>query len=188
MATYTRQKNHGISFRVICKWMRMAGVDHLHAGTVVGKLEGDPDDGQGLLRTSARDAIRASTCEHGLFFDQDWASLRKVMPVASGGIHAGQMHQLLHYLGDDVVLQFGGGTIGHPMGIQAGATANRVALEAMILARNEGRDIRSEGPEILRDAAHWCSAAARRARHLEGRDLQLQSTDTADFVPTAVAV
>ena len=63
-----------------------------------------------------------------------WASLRKCMPVASGGIHCGQMHQLIHYLGDDVVLQFGGGTIGHPDGIQAGATANRVALEAMVLA------------------------------------------------------
>ena len=31
-----------MNFRVICKWMRMAGVDHIHAGTVVGKLEGDP--------------------------------------------------------------------------------------------------------------------------------------------------
>jgi ribulose-bisphosphate carboxylase large chain len=40
-STYARQKNHGI-FRVICKWMRMSGVDHIHAGTVVGKLEGDP--------------------------------------------------------------------------------------------------------------------------------------------------
>ena len=38
------------------------------------------------------------------------------MPVASGGIHAGQMHQLLDHLGEDVVLQFGGGTIGHPHG------------------------------------------------------------------------
>ena len=47
------------------------------------------------------------------------------------------------------MLQFGGGTFGHPMGIQAGATANRVALEAMVLARNEGRDIWREGPEIL---------------------------------------
>ena len=36
------KKNHGINFRVICKWMRMAGVDHIHAGTVVGKLGGDP--------------------------------------------------------------------------------------------------------------------------------------------------
>jgi ribulose-bisphosphate carboxylase large chain len=43
--------------------------------------------------------------------------LRKCMPVASG-IHCGQMHQLVHYLGDDVVLQFGGGTIGHPDGIK----------------------------------------------------------------------
>ncbi|WP_245483328.1 RuBisCO large subunit C-terminal-like domain-containing protein, partial [Mesorhizobium sp. M7A.F.Ca.US.002.01.1.1] len=23
-----------MNFRVICKWMRMAGVDHIHAGTV----------------------------------------------------------------------------------------------------------------------------------------------------------
>ncbi len=27
--------------------------------------------------------------EHGVFFEQDWASLNKLMPVASGGIHAG---------------------------------------------------------------------------------------------------
>ena len=38
-STYTRQKEHGVSFRVIAKWMRLAGIDHLHAGTVVGKLE-----------------------------------------------------------------------------------------------------------------------------------------------------
>jgi ribulose-bisphosphate carboxylase large chain len=79
--------------------------------------------------------------ENGLFFDQDWASLNKVMPVASGGIHAGQMHQLLiHYLGEDVVLQFGGGTIGHPMGIQPAPCQPRGA-RGDGLARNEGRDI-----------------------------------------------
>ncbi len=49
-STYTRQRNHGVSFRVIAKWMRLAGVDHIHAGTVVGKLEGDPDDHARLLR------------------------------------------------------------------------------------------------------------------------------------------
>ena len=45
--TYTRQKAHGVSFRVIAKWMRLAGVDHIHAGTVVGKLEGDPNTTRG---------------------------------------------------------------------------------------------------------------------------------------------
>merc|ERR1712157_247939 len=154
-STYARQKNHGINFRVICKWMRMAGVDHIHAGTVVGKLEGDPLMIQGFYDTLLKTKLSIDLPK-GIFFDMDWASLRKCLPVASGGIHCGQMHQLLNYLGDDVVLQFGGGTIGHPDGIQAGATANRVALEAMVLARNEGRDYIEEGPQILRDTAKMC--------------------------------
>ena len=133
--TYTRQKTHGVSFRVIAKWMRLAGVDHIHAGTVVGKLEGDPMAVRGYYQTLRGMKYDADPSK-GLFFEQDWASMPSVMPVASGGIHAGQMHQLLHYLGEDVVLQFGGGTIGHPQGIAAGATANRVAVEAMIQARN----------------------------------------------------
>ncbi len=144
-----------VSFRVIAKWMRLAGVDHIHAGTVVGKLEGDPRTIRGYYDICREDFVR-QRLENGLFFDQHWASLRKLMPVASGGIHVGQMHQLLDLLGEDVVLQFGGGTIGHPTGIEAGATANRVALEAMVLARNEGRDIANEGPEILQAAAKNC--------------------------------
>lgn len=113
--TYTRQKSHGVSFRVISKWMRLAGVDHIHAGTVVGKLEGDPNTTAGFYDTLRLDSIQADPVK-GLYFDQEWASIPGVMPVASGGIHAGQMHQLIHYLGEDVILQFGGGTIGHPMG------------------------------------------------------------------------
>jgi ribulose-bisphosphate carboxylase large chain len=185
-STYSRQKNHGMNFRVICKWMRMAGVDHIHAGTVVGKLEGDPLMIAGFYDTLREDHAPMNL-EHGLFFDQDWGSLNKVMPVASGGIHAGQMHQLLHYLGEDVVLQFGGGTIGHPQGIQAGATANRVALEAMVMARNEGRDYLAEGPEILAAAARWCGPLKAAIETWKDVSFNYASTDTADFVPTATA-
>jgi ribulose-bisphosphate carboxylase large chain len=184
--TYTRQKTHGVSFRVISKWMRMAGVDHIHAGTVVGKLEGDPAVIRGIYDT-LRESHTPANLQHGLYFDQPWAGLRKVMPVASGGIHAGQMHQLIHYLGEDVVLQFGGGTIGHPMGIQAGAVANRVALEAMIQARNEGRDYLREGPEILEAAAKWCSPLKAALDTWKDITFNYESTDTADFVPTATA-
>jgi ribulose-bisphosphate carboxylase large chain len=125
--------------------------------------------------------------EKGLFFEQDWASLNKVMPVASGGIHAGQMHQLLHYLGDDVVLQFGGGTIGHPDGIQAGAIANRTALEVMIMARNEGRDIWNEGPQILQDAAKWCGPLKAGLATWKDVSFNYASTDSPDFVVTPTA-
>lgn len=183
-STYTRQKSHGVSFRVISKWMRLIGVDHIHAGTVVGKLEGDPNMVGGFYDV-LRETHNPANLERGIFFDQDWASLNKVMPVASGGIHAGQMHQLLHYLGDDVVLQFGGGTIGHPMGIRAGATANRVALEAMILARNEGRDVMQEGPRILRDAAKHYAPLAAALDTWKDITFDYTSTDSPDFVPTA---
>ncbi|MEV0402105.1 form I ribulose bisphosphate carboxylase large subunit [Actinoallomurus sp. NPDC050550] len=182
-STYTRQKTHGVSFRVIAKWMRLAGVDHIHAGTVVGKLEGDPNSVAGFYDTLRLDHVTADPVR-GLYFDQEWASMPGVMPVASGGIHAGQMHQLLHHLGEDVILQFGGGTIGHPMGIAAGATANRVALEAMIKARNEGRHFLAEGPDILR-------AAAKRSRELDialstwgDVTFDFESTDTPDVAPT----
>jgi ribulose-bisphosphate carboxylase large chain len=185
-STYARQKNHGINFRVICKWMRMAGVDHIHAGTVVGKLEGDPLMVKGFYNTLL-DVKTFVNLPQGIFFAQDWASLRKCMPVASGGIHCGQMHQLLNYLGDDVVLQFGGGTIGHPDGIQAGATANRVALESMVLARNEGRDYLNEGPEILQNAAKLCGPLQTALDLWKGISFNYASTDTSDFSDTATA-
>jgi ribulose-bisphosphate carboxylase large chain len=181
--TYTRQKNHGISFRVITKWMRMAGVDHIHAGTAVGKLEGDPPTVQGFYDV-CREMKNSVNLPRGIFFEQDWGGLRKVMPVASGGIHAGQMHQLIDLFGDDVVLQFGGGTIGHPMGIEAGATANRVALEAMILARNEGRAIATEGPDILAAAARTCKPLAAALDTWKDVSFNYASTDTSDYVPT----
>ena len=186
-STYTRQKSHGVSFRVIAKWMRLAGVDHIHAGTVVGKLEGDPHTVRGFYDV-LREDHNPMALEHGLFFDQSWASLRRTMPVASGGIHAGQMLQLLHYLGEDVVLQFGGGTIGHPDGIAAGATANRVATEAMVLARNEGRDFLAEGPEILERAARHCQPLAQALEVWKDVTFDYASTDTPDFVPTPTPV
>jgi ribulose-bisphosphate carboxylase large chain len=163
--------------------MRLAGVDHIHAGTVVGKLEGDPNTTRGFYDI-LRENHNPVALEHGIFFEQDWASMRKVMPVASGGIHAGQMHQLLTLLGEDTVLQFGGGTIGHPLGIAAGATANRVALEAMVLARNEGRDLMAEGPEILANAAKSCLPLAQALDIWKDVTFNYTSTDAPDFVPS----
>src|ERR687893_1594 len=185
-ATYARQKNHGVNFRVLAKWMRLAGVDHIHSGTVVGKLEGDPNAIAGYYDTLRLGRIAANPVR-GLYFDQEWGSMPGVMPVASGGIHAGQMHDLLYYLGEDVVLQFGGGTIGHPMGIAAGATANRVAVEAMIKARNEGKDYVEEGPDILREAAKGCPELNAALEVWKDITFDFKSTDTADVEVTPTA-
>jgi ribulose-bisphosphate carboxylase large chain len=183
-STFTRQKSHGVSFRVLAKWCRLLGVDHIHAGTVVGKLEGDPGNVRGYYDV-CRARFNHADPTRGLYFDQDWVSLPGVMPVASGGIHAGQMHQLLHYLGEDVVLQFGGGTIGHPMGIAAGATANRVAVEAMIQARNEGLDYYAEGPDVLTHAAKGCPELDAALDVWKDITFEYESTDTPDVQLTA---
>lgn len=168
-----------MNFRVLAKWCRLIGVDHIHAGTVVGKLEGDPGSVKGYY-DGCRDNFVHANPETGICFDQDWASLPGVMPVASGDIHAGQMHQLLQYLGEDSILQFGGGTIGHPMGIGAGARANRVAVEGMIEARSEGRDYFQDGPDILARAARACRTTTSRSspttRATRGRRPRLPSS------------
>ena len=73
------------------------------------------------------------------------------------------------------------------LAIQAGATANRVALEAMILARNEGRDYVKEGPKILAEAAKWCTPLKQALDTWKDITFNYESTDTADFVPSATA-
>jgi ribulose-bisphosphate carboxylase large chain len=59
-----------------------------------------------------------------------------------------------------------------------------VALEAMILARNEGRDYLAEGPQILTEAAKWCSPLKAALDTWGEVSFDYESTDTADFVPT----
>jgi ribulose-bisphosphate carboxylase large chain len=151
-AVLDRQKDHGIHYRVLAKWLRLAGGDHLHSGTVVGKLEGDRESTLGAVDLMRENVVRANR-SRGLFFDQEWASLPGMFPAASGGIHVWHVPVLVELFGDDSVLQFGGGTAGHPQGSCAGAHANRVALEACVQARNEGRSLAVEGGEILRRAA-----------------------------------
>ena len=131
-----------------------------------------------------RDSYTRTDLPRGLFFDMDWADTKKVMPVASGGIHAGQMHQLIDLFGDDVVLQFGGGTIGHPAVIQAGAVANRVALEAIVKARNEGKNIAEEGPDILRKAAAFCTPLKQALDTWGDISFNYTATDSSDYAVT----
>ncbi|HKJ88056.1 MAG TPA: form I ribulose bisphosphate carboxylase large subunit [Gammaproteobacteria bacterium] len=151
-AVIDRSPKHGIHFRVLAKCLRLSGGDHLHAGTVVGKLEGDRASTLGFV-DQLREAFVPEDRSRGVFFDQDWGSMPGVFAVASGGIHVWHMPSLVTIFGDESVLQFGGGTLGHPWGNAAGAAANRVAVEACVEARNQGRDVEREAREIMTEAA-----------------------------------
>jgi ribulose-bisphosphate carboxylase large chain len=151
-AVLDRNPNHGIHFRVLTKALRLSGGDHLHSGTVVGKLEGDRNATLGWIDLM-RESFVAEDRSRGLFFDQDFGHMPGLFPVASGGIHVWHVPALVSIFGDDSVLQFGGGTLGHPWGNAAGATANRVAVEASVQARNEGRELERESRDVLTRAA-----------------------------------
>jgi ribulose-bisphosphate carboxylase large chain len=126
-AVIDRQSNHGVEFKVLAKWARLVGVDHIHTGTGVGKLEGgfqDIKDRCNLLRKSY------TPKEGGLYFDQPWGNLKTVVPVASGGLHPGHVWKVYETYGNDAFYLFGGGCHGHPGGSYAGAKAVRAAVEA----------------------------------------------------------
>ncbi|GKF70302.1 ribulose-1,5-bisphosphate carboxylase/oxygenase large subunit [Tanacetum coccineum] len=134
----------------------MSGGDHIHSGTVVGKLEGE------RFVDLLRDDFIEKDRSHGIYFTQDWVSLPGVLLVASGGIHVWHMPALTEIFGDDSVLQFGSG----------------VALDACVHARNEGRDLATEGNEIIREATKWSPELAAACEVWKEIKFEFQAMDT----------
>jgi ribulose-bisphosphate carboxylase large chain len=94
------------------------------------------------------------------------------------------MHQLLDLLGETSCSNSAAARSAIPWALRPGAIANRVALEAMILARNEGRDYLHEGPEILAKAAQICSPLKAALEVWKDVTFNYESTDMPDYVPT----
>lgn len=137
-AAFTRSKKHGISMKVIAKISRIIGVDQLHVGTIVGKMFEE--------RREVLENVKA--LEENLF------GLRKVMPVASGGLKPSHVPILIDVFGKDVVMQFGGGVHGHPLGTIRGARAVRQAVDASL--QNTPLEEYAKTHEELRLALkHW---------------------------------
>jgi ribulose-bisphosphate carboxylase large chain len=92
---------------------------------------------KGCDDTLLKDYVPESA-EDGIHFDQNWS--RCPAPCLSHPVAStpARWASCSTNLGEDVVLQFGGGTIGHPGGIAAGAEANRIATEAMIKGSQRG--------------------------------------------------
>jgi ribulose-bisphosphate carboxylase large chain len=115
-AMFTRH-NHGISMLAIAKMARLAGVSQLHIGTAnVGKME----SGSGEVEKISS------------FLKSNWHGIKSVFPIASGGLHAGSIPRLVEALGTDIIIQAGGGVSGHNLGVSAGATSLRQAVDAVL--------------------------------------------------------
>jgi ribulose-bisphosphate carboxylase large chain len=128
-AALTRNKQHGITMLTIAKLMRLIGVDQLHTGTIVGKMEGGRQEVLEINEGITCDEIRGNDFSK---LDQSWYGLKPILPVASGGLSPLHIPELMNILGMEMVYQFGGGCHGHPSGTLAGAKAIRDAVDATI--------------------------------------------------------
>jgi ribulose-bisphosphate carboxylase large chain len=115
-AAFTKNPKHGISMRVIAKIARIIGADQLHVGTVVGKMF----------------ETREEVAENYEALKKEMNGLKRVFPVASGGLHPGLVPALIEFFGKDFVIQAGGGIHGHRDGTVVGAKAMRQAVDATL--------------------------------------------------------
>ena len=116
-ASFTRNKKHGITMLVVAMLARLAGVDQIHTGAIVGKLEAEKEEVLNINR----------------FLREEWYHIKPIFPVASGGLHPGLLPEVLKINETvDLVIQVGGGVLGHPDGPKAGAKAVRDAIDAYL--------------------------------------------------------
>lgn len=154
-AVLDRQAGHGVDFLVIAKWARLLGVDHVHVGTGVGKLEGTVAEMGERRRMMTAELAPAGG---GILFDQPWGALKPVLPVASGGLHPGHVPQLDAIFGKDAFFLFGGGVHGHPGGSRSGAIAARAAVEAVAAGRTLD-SAATDCPELRRALELWSAVS-----------------------------
>ncbi len=131
---------YGISYRVtLGKLMRAGGADMVLFPSSYGTVALPTDEA-----FSIRDALT-----------QPMASLPKVFPGPSAGIHPGLVPQIMEDYGKDVIINAGGGVHGHPMGSQAGMTAVRQAIDLCMKGYSPEK-MKANAPTELKEAlALW---------------------------------
>ena len=150
-AAFTRSKKHGMTMLALAKLMRLLGMDQLHTGTVIGKMEGGKQEVVEINKTITEQKIEGNNLTT---LDQDWYDIKPVLPVASGGLSPLHIPELMEILGKDMVYQFGGGCHGHPDGTEAGARAIRQSISSVL----EGYDLKEyakDHKELARALEKW---------------------------------
>ena len=152
-AAFTRNPLHGMSMLVVSDIARLIGVDQLHIGTVIGKLESPQEEVLALRDNLQRRTVEASpTC-----LGQDWDGIKPVLPTCSGGLHPGLVPELVKLVGTDIIIQAGGGIWGHPDGGKAGAAALRQAID-VAMTGNTLNEYAHDHQELQRALETWGTA------------------------------
>lgn len=145
---FTKLPDQGMSMLVLAKLARLAGIDQLHTGTVVGKMEGTAHEVDTINDFLKEDAGEID------YLKSDWSNIKATMPIASGGLHPYLVEPLIKILGTDLIINFGGGIHGHPDGSYAGAVAARDAVEGASIGAPLKKYAQTH-PELKKAIEYW---------------------------------
>ncbi|MDI6807281.1 MAG: RuBisCO large subunit C-terminal-like domain-containing protein, partial [Candidatus Aenigmarchaeota archaeon] len=126
-ASFTRNPKHGMSMLCVTDIARLIGMDAIHIGGM-GKLVSPKHEIFILKKNLVENAIG----EKNSLLAKNWNRIKPVFPVSSGGLHPGIIPRLIKLLGKDIIIQVGGGVMGHKMGIDGGGKAVRQAIDAAL--------------------------------------------------------
>jgi ribulose-bisphosphate carboxylase large chain len=135
---YGRSPHIGVDYRAWQKFWRLAGADHMHVNGIRNKFcEGDES-----VIASAKECLTP-------MFEGPGRGC-EVMPVFSSGQWADQAFETYAALGSsDLIHAAGGGIMGHPDGIAAGAASMRAAWDGA-LAGLTREQVAAASPEFRR--------------------------------------
>ncbi len=121
----------GVNFQVYEKFYRLLGIDQMHIGTGVGKMEGSP----AIIKRLHEIADQGKLAEKfylGSLQMEFAAHIKPMLAIASGGLDAGMVDALVALHGMDTNMQAGAGVHGHPGGTRKGAMSLRQAVDAVM--------------------------------------------------------
>ena len=151
-AAMTRNPKHGISMMVLADFARLIGVDTLHIGTGIGKLEGNIQDIMKIEEEIEKDKVKETKKR----LRQDWFGKKSVLSVCSGGLQPLHIPFLIKHLGRDIVIQMGGGIHGNVLGTRSGAKAARQAIDS-VLKNIPLKEYARDKPELKSTIWQWGS-------------------------------
>jgi 2,3-diketo-5-methylthiopentyl-1-phosphate enolase len=138
-------KQYGIAAPVLLgKLMRIAGADFVLYPSAYGSVALEREE---TLKIAA--ALR-----------EEQTGLNRAFPVPSAGIHPGLVPFLYEDLGNDQVINAGGGVHGHPQGSAAGGRAFAAAIDAAV-AGQALAEAAEASPELKTALELWGNPSAR---------------------------
>ena len=149
-AALDRNPNHGMAMMVIADFARLIGVDQIHIGTGIGKLEGNIKYIEEINEEIEHKNIKEAKDR----LEQKWEKIKPVLSVSSGGLHPGHVPFLIKHLGKDLIIQVGGGIHAHPLGTIAGAKAMRQAVDA-VMKKIDLKDYAEDHKELKLAIEKW---------------------------------